>query len=195
MVPVDATAFVRHIKDHCQAAIATGPVYVERYKLPHVWLVSHSDWMDRPHYRHYMCPEHPLFTVDEHLTRNPEKQEILDLLGQLTAPEHLHISPRAILRLMLVRILYGHLCSDEALSRAVRECMPIRWFVGLKLTDCVWDVRTISTALRAGSTNARVVSFVKVVTLDAQRFDFPNAPDFRLNDQLLDAWTARATEG
>lgn len=135
-----------------------------------------------------IAPDHPLRGIRELLDQGLEElsvkfDEMYSSLGRPSVP------PEQLLRATILQFLYG-IRSERQLMDRLRYDLSFRWFVGLTLSDTVWDA-TVFTKNRERLLKARVAEeFLHAIREQWRRAGWLSSEHFSVDGTLLEAWAS-----
>ncbi len=99
------------------------------------------------------------------------------------------IAPEKLLRALLLQALYS-VRSERMLMEQLNYNLLFRWFVGLNMDDCVWDV-TVFTKNRERLLDGDIAeAFFQAVLQQAQERNLLSDEHFTVDGTLLEAWAS-----
>lgn len=100
------------------------------------------------------------------------------------------IPPECLLRAMLLQVLYS-IRSERSLMDHIDLHLGFRWFVGLSMSDPVWDASTFSKNRDRllGGDVAR--EFLEAVLREARRNHWLSDEQFTVDGTLIEAWASK----
>jgi transposase len=99
------------------------------------------------------------------------------------------IAPEKLLRAMLLQVLYS-VRSERALMDQMDLHLGFRWFVGLSLSDPVWDASTFSKNRERLLGGDIAVEFLAAVLAEARSRHWLSDERFTVDGTLLEAWAS-----
>jgi|SRR5580704_957513 transposase len=99
------------------------------------------------------------------------------------------IAPEKLLRAMLLQVLYS-VRSERALMDQMNLHLGFRWFVGLSLSDEVWDASTFSKNRERLLGGDIAVEFLTAVLAEARRKHWLSDERFTVDGTLIEAWAS-----
>jgi transposase len=99
------------------------------------------------------------------------------------------IAPEKLLRAMLLQVLYS-VRSERALMDQMDLHLGFRWFVGLSLSDPVWDASTFSKNRERLLGGDIAVEFLTAVLAEARSRHWLSDERFTVDGTLIDAWAS-----
>jgi transposase len=99
------------------------------------------------------------------------------------------IAPEKLLRAMLLQVLYS-VRSERALMDQMNLHLGFRWFVGLSLSDEVWDASTFSKNRERLLGGDIAVEFLTAVVAEARRKHWLSDERFTVDGTLIEAWAS-----
>jgi transposase len=99
------------------------------------------------------------------------------------------IAPEKLLRAMLLQVLYS-VRSERALMDQMDLHLGFRWFVGLSLSDAVWDASTFSKNRERLLGGDIAVEFLTAVVAEARRKHWLSDERFTVDGTLMEAWAS-----
>jgi transposase len=135
-----------------------------------------------------IAPDHPLRGVRELMDRSlvdlsAKFDEMYSAVGRPSVP------PEQLLRATILQFLYG-IRSERVLMDRLRYDLSFRWFVGLTLSDTVWDA-TVFTKNRERLLKAHMgEEFLNAIREQLQRAGWLSSEHFSVDGTLLEAWAS-----
>ena len=130
--------------------------------------------------------EHPLRRIrplaDKALARLSQRFDAI--YGDVGRPS---IAPEKLLRAMLLQVLYS-VRSERALMDQMDLHLGFRWFVGLSLSDPVWDASTFSKNRERLLGGDIAVEFLTAVLAEARTRHWLSDERFTVDGTLMEAW-------
>jgi transposase len=165
------------------------PVSVYRYGAPWVWIVSQDDWQGAlKEVSSYIPAGHSLVLL------RPQIDDVFDqhrdLLQALDAEPGRVIAPRTVLQILLLQLLYS-VPSEQQLHEQLNYNLLFRWFVGLDLSQKVWNAGTLRRDIAALLDDPRAVHLIQKIIGEVFCGALLHTPEFSLNFALLHTWLAR----
>jgi transposase len=99
------------------------------------------------------------------------------------------IAPEKLLRAMLLQVLYS-LRSERALMDQMDLHLGFRWFVGLSLSDAVWDASTFSKNRERLLDGDVALEFLTAVLAEARSRRWLSDERFTVDGTLMEAWAS-----
>src|SRR5580704_18509627 len=99
------------------------------------------------------------------------------------------MAPEKLLRAMLLQVLYS-VRSERALMDQMNLHLGFRWFVGLSLSDEVWDASTFSKNRERLLGGDIAVEFLTAVLAEARRKHWLSDERFTVDGTLIEAWAS-----
>ena len=99
------------------------------------------------------------------------------------------IAPEKLLRAMLLQVLYS-VRSERALMDQMDLHLGFRWFVGLSLSDPVWDASTFSKNRERLLGGDIAVEFLTAVLAQARSRHWLSDERFTVDGTLIEAWAS-----
>jgi transposase len=99
------------------------------------------------------------------------------------------IAPEKLLRAMLLQVLYS-VRSERALMDQMDLHLGFRWFVGLSLSDPVWDASTFSKNRERLLGGDVAVEFLTGVVAEARSRHWLSDERFTVDGTLMEAWAS-----
>jgi transposase len=99
------------------------------------------------------------------------------------------IAPEKLLRAMLLQVLYS-VRSERALMDQMELHLGFRWFVGLSLSDPVWDASTFSKNRERLLGGDIAVEFLTAVLAEARTRHWLSDERFTVDGTLMEAWAS-----
>jgi len=135
-----------------------------------------------------IAPDHPLRRIrtlaDQALARLGGRFDAI--YGDVGRPS---IAPEKLLRAMLLQVLYS-VRSERALMDQMDLHLGFRWFVGLSLSDPVWDASTFSKNRERLLGGDIAVEFLAAVLAEARRKHWLSDERFTVDGTLMEAWAS-----
>lgn len=135
-----------------------------------------------------IAPDHPLRRIrtlaDAALARLGSRFDAI--YGDAGRPS---IAPEKLLRAMLLQVLYS-VRSERALMDQMDLHLGFRWFVGLSLSDPVWDASTFSKNRERLLGGDIAVEFLSAVLAEARRKHWLSDERFTVDGTLMEAWAS-----
>jgi len=133
--------------------------------------------------------DHPLRRIHE-LTESALQSmrgRLEDLYADTGRPS---IPPECLLRAMLLQVLFS-IRSERSLMDHIDLHLGFRWFVGLSMSDPVWDASTFSKNRERllGGDVAR--EFLEAVLRDARQRHWLSDEQFTVDGTLIEAWASQ----
>ena len=110
-----------------------------------------------------------------------------DIYGDLGRPS---IAPEKLLRAMLLQVLYS-IRSERALMDQIDLHLGFRWFIGLALSDAVWDASTFSKNRERLLGGDIASEFLAAVLSEARTRHWLSDERFTVDGTLIEAWASR----
>jgi transposase len=133
--------------------------------------------------------EHPLRRIQE-LTETALRglqARLDDLYSDTGRPS---IPPECLLRAMLLQVLYS-VRSERALMDQIDLHLGFRWFVGLSLSEPVWDASTFSKNRERLLGGDIACEFLEAVLRQARQKRWLSDERFTVDGTLIEAWASR----
>jgi transposase len=102
------------------------------------------------------------------------------------------IAPERLLRAMLLQVLYS-VRSERALMDQMDLHLGFRWFVGLSLSDPVWDASTFSKNRERLLGGDIAVEFLTAVLAEARSRHWLSDERFTVDGTLIEAWASKGS--
>ena len=99
------------------------------------------------------------------------------------------VAPEKLLRAMLLQVLYS-VRSERALMDQMDLHLGFRWFVGLSLSEPVWDASTFSKNRERLLGGDIAVEFLTAVLAEARRKHWLSDERFTVDGTLIQAWAS-----
>jgi transposase len=135
-----------------------------------------------------LAPDHPLRRIrplaDAALARLSTRFD--DIYGDLGRPS---IAPEKLLRAMLLQVLYS-IRSERALMDQADLHLGFRWFIGLTLSDAVWDASTFSKNRERLLGGEIAMEFLQAVLAEARARHWLSDERFTVDGTLIEAWAS-----
>jgi transposase len=132
--------------------------------------------------------EHPLRRIrmlaDAALARLDKQFD--ELYGEVGRPS---IAPEKLLRAMLLQVLYS-IRSERALMDQVDLHLGFRWFIGLTLSEPVWDASSFSKNRERLLGGEIAVEFLQAVLAEARSRQWLSDERFTVDGTLIEAWAS-----
>lgn len=109
-----------------------------------------------------------------------------DIYGDVGRPS---IAPEKLLRAMLLQVLYS-IRSERALMDQVDLHLGFRWFIGLRLSDPVWDASTFSKNRERLLGGEIAVEFLNATLAQARAKHWLSDERFNVDGTLIEAWAS-----
>lgn len=135
-----------------------------------------------------IAPDHPLRPIREMMNRGlAELSKRFDAMySGLGRPS---IPPEQLMRATILQFLYS-IRSERQLMERLRYDLSFRWFVGLTLSDSVWDA-TVFTKNRERLMKAQVADeFLSAIREQLRRAGWLSSEHFSVDGTLLEAWAS-----
>lgn len=161
-----------------------GPVAVNRYGSPWVWIVSHQAWVQADNLRALVPPGHPLVALREQVEDALQHERAL--LADLENQNGSTIGASTLFKCLMLQIIYS-LEDAQKVHESLAYNMLFRWFVGFeKFADELPGRAEFTRELQAVGADPRAV---RVVTrcLSSTFLQESGDSDFRVNRGLLHA--------
>jgi transposase len=134
-------------------------------------------------------PEHPLRRIrslaDAALSRLGARFD--DLYGATGRPS---IAPEKLLRALLLQVLYS-IRSERALMDQIDLHLGFRWFIGLTLSEPVWEASTFSKNRERLLGGEIAQEFLHAVLDQARRKHWLSDERFVVDGTLIEAWASK----
>jgi len=167
-----------------------GPVSVNRYGSPWVWIVSHQAWVQADNLRALVPQGHPLVALHD-LVEDALRYERA-LLSELAQQYHCTIEVSTLFNCLILQIIYS-LEDGEKVHESLTYNMLFRWFAGFEtFADELPGRADFTRELQALAADPRAV---RVVTrcLSNSFLQESGEGDFRVNRGLLHALSTWAS--
>lgn len=189
--PLASRFSMRELDSHTSQIVLLAhrrPIIIDRYKRPFVCLVPYEAWVENVKTENYVPSRHPLVAIDMALQSELGNQrQVSEPNGNSRRPRIAH---HVLLRVLMLQALY----SLPAI-KVVRECilanMVFRWFVGLSMTQSVWDSESLARETQAFLEDETMVYSLCRAMLCATSIASDMRTDMHVNYGLVDAWRAR----
>lgn len=130
--------------------------------------------------------KHPLYLIDQQFTKAiQESQDWQCAYHEEVGARSIH--PVCIIRASLLQALYSFRC-DLQFTEQLQYNLLYRWFVGLGLNDRIWDAAVYTQARRVLQRTASGGSAFRGVLLKACTLAQMWPMQFRIDEDLFDAW-------
>lgn len=167
-----------------------GPVAVNRYGSPWVWIVSHQAWVQADNLRALVPQGHPLVALHD-LVEDALRYE-RTLLADLQRQHAFGIEAETLFKCLILQIIYS-LEDGEKVHESLTYNMLFRWFAGFeKFADELPGRGDFTRELQVLGADPRAV---RVVTRCLSNTYLPESGegDFRVNRGLLHALSTWAS--
>jgi len=132
--------------------------------------------------------DHPLRRIHS-LTQaalKPLRGKLDDLYSDVGRPS---IPPECLLRAMLLQVLYS-IRSERALVDQIELHLGFRWFVGLSMSEAVWDASTFSKNRDRLLGGDVACEFLESVLSQARQKQWLSDERFTVDGTLIEAWAS-----